>query len=427
MRHSEQRRTLVALPMAAVAIFILFVAVSAQAQTYSVLHYFTGGADGGNPVAGVTVAGPGLLYGTTSGYSTSIGNLGTVFKLNQRGSGWILDPLYVFNGPPDDAPNGDAPWSGVAVGPNGALYGTTVSGGVGNGGFGWGTVYEVQPPANACKTAICYWSETVLHAFAGGTSDGGFPEFGNVTFDPAGNMYGTGSEEGADACGVVWELSPSASGWTESILYNFTDGGDGCHPQSGVVLDPAGNLYGVTSAAGTGTGTVFQVVPYNGGWTENTVLQFSGSIGIHPYGRLFMDEHRNLYGTASDNGPHGGGTVFELSPFNGGWTFTLIYSFSTCQPEAGVTLGPDGNLYGVCRIGPGRNQHGWVFKMPTNCNQTCTPTDLHDFDFTHGADPRGTVAFDANGNLYGTTFAGGIGECTAFPDQCGVVWEITPN
>ena len=416
------RTRLIHLPLTAFALAMLcaLTVTSAQAQTYSVLHYFTGGSDGGNPVAGVTVAGPGILYGTASSVSSPSHNLGTVFKLTQRGSDWTLNPLHEFAGPPD----GDYP-AGIAIGPNGALYGTA-GGGVGNDGSGWGTVYEVQPPAAACKTAICYWNETILHAFTY-IPDGADPQSDNVVFDQAGNMYGTTIAGGASNCGVVWELSPSAGGWTYSILYNFANHGGGCAPTSGVILDPAGNLYGVTLDGGTGAGTLFQLVPYNGGWIENTVLVFSASTGDNSFGRLFMDAHRNLYGTASLDGPHNGGTVFEASPFNGGWRFTLIYSFSVCEPEAGVTLGPDGNLYGVCQLGPNSgNQHGWVFKMPTDCNQTCTPADLHDFNFTDGADPRGPVAFDANGNLYGTAFAGGIGDCTRFPDQCGVVWEITP-
>jgi uncharacterized repeat protein (TIGR03803 family) len=392
----------------------------AQAQTFSVLHYFTGGTDGGNPAAGVTIAGPGgILYGTTSAYGAP-SSLGTVFKLTQRGSDWTLDPLYEFTGPPD----GSYPYAGVVIGPNGALYGTTVDGGVGNAGFGFGTVFEVQPPATACKTAICYWNETILHAFTGYPGDGAGPEYGNVTFDQAGNMYGTASDEGASNCGVVWELAPSGGGWTESVLYNFTDGIDGCNPYSGVIFDSAGNLYGVTLEAGAGAGALFQLTLSNGSWVEHTLVEFNGTTGIHPYGTLITDESGNLYGTARDNGPHGDGTVFELSPSNGGWTFSLVYAFSSCNPIAGVTLGPDGNLYGVCRVG-GADADGWVFEMPPNCNGTCTPTDLHDFNGSDGANPFGQVVFDASGNLYGTTFEGGRGDCTGV-SGCGVVWEITP-
>ena len=428
VRHRDISRMDLCVARVALAGAMLFIlaAIPSHAQTFSVLHYFSGGSDGANPVAGVTVAGPGLLYGTTSAYGSST-NLGTVFKLTQRGSNWILDPLNVFTGFPDEAPDGSYPQAGVVIGPNGALYGTTANGGVGNGGFGWGTVFEVQPPATACKTAICYWNETILHAFAGRPSDGGFPENGNVVFDQAGNMYGTASTQGADGCGIVWELSPSGVGWTENVLYNFTDGADGCDPYSGLTFDSAGNLYGVTPQGGVGLGTLFQLTPSNGGWVEHSLLTFSGSTGIHPYGTLITDAFGDLYGTAPDNGPNGGGTVYELSPSNGGWTFSLLYGFSSasCEPMAGVTLGPDGNLYGVCRVG-GAHNNGWVYEVPPNCNQSCTPTDLHDFNFTDGNDPQGAVSFDANGNLYGTAFSGGTLNCTEFPGGCGVVWEITP-
>ena len=395
---------------------------SAQAQTFNVIHYFTGGTDGGNPTAGVTVAGPGILYGTEIGGHPDAN--GGVFKLTLRGSSWTLNPLHQFTRNPD----GSGPVAGVVFGPNGALYGTTADGGVGNAGFGQGTVFEVQPPANACKTAICYWNETVLHAFAGGTSDGAFPQYGNVVFDQAGNMYGTTSADGTLGFGNVWELTPSAGGWTETILYNFTGGADGRSPYSGVTLDAAGNLYGVTPEGGSGTGTLYQLVPSNGGWTENTLVQFNGTKGIHPYGTLIKDAIGNFYGTARDNGPNGGGTVFELSPANGGgWNFSLVYAFSSCSPQAGVTLGPDGDLYGACQLG-GTNQFGWIFRMPLTCNQSCTPNDLHDFNYTEGASPMGPVSFDASGNMYGTTIGGGLGGCMGTgPGGCGLVWEITPQ
>jgi hypothetical protein len=130
-------------------------ATPALAQTFNVLYAFNGGADGGHPFSGVTVGGPGTLYGTT--YTAGSDGWGTVFKLSQRSSGWTLNPLYEFTGESDGA----NPEAGVIVGPNGAVYGTTSAGASG------GVVFELQPPAAACKTAICYWSETVLHSFRG--------------------------------------------------------------------------------------------------------------------------------------------------------------------------------------------------------------------------------------------------------------------
>ena len=386
-----------------------------QAQTFSVLHYFTDGNDGGNSMAGVTVGGAGTLYGTTS---EARGQSGVAFKLTEKGSGWILNPLHDFTGGSD----GVSPESGLVIGPNGGLYGTTDM-----GGFGVGTIYELRPPANACKTAICYWNETILHAFTGNQSDGGFPEYGNVIFDQAGNMYGTGSAFGPADCGVVWKLVPSGGGWTESVLYFFTGGNDGCSPASGVVFDPAGNLYGTTSGGlFGGTQTIYQLAPSNGGWTENTLVALNSTTGTHSFGTLISDAAGNFYGTAFDDGPSGGGTVFELSPSNGGWRFSLVYGFSSCNPWAGVTLGPDGNLYGVCDNG-GANAEGWLFEMPRTCNQTCTPADLHDFNSSQGSHPLGPVVFDASGDLYGTTFEGGIGDCIGGMSGCGSVWELTPN
>ncbi len=401
----------------AVAVLLALATITGQtarAQTFSVLHYFSGGTDGGNPSSSLTVGGAGTLYGTAA---ESQGQFGVAFKLTERASGWTLDPLHEFTNQPDGA----YPYAGLATGPNGALYGMTYA-----GGYGVGTVYELRPPATACKTAICYWDETILHAFTGNRGDGGYPYYGNVTFDQAGNMYGTASEDGAGLCGVVWEMAV-AGGWTESVLYNFTGHEDGCSPYSGVVLDSAGNLYGTTiDLVIDAVGRIYQLVPSSGGWTENTLVVLNATTGIEPYGTLIIDDSGNLYGTAYNDGPNGGGTVFELSPSNGGWTFSLVYSFSSCNPTAGVTLGPDGDLYGVCDAG-GANGDGWVFEMPRSCNQTCTPTDLHDFDGTDGAVPEGAVAFDASGNLYGTTWVGGIGDCTiGLYHGCGTVWEITP-
>lgn len=387
-----------------------------QAQSFSVLHYFTGGDDGGNSTAGLTIGGNGTLYGTAG---EAQGQSGTAFKLTQKGSGWTLNPLHDFTGGSD----GVEPGSGLTIGPNGALYGTTVQ-----GGFGVGTIYELRPPANACKTAICYWNKTVLRAFTGNTGDGGFPGYGNVIFDQAGNMYGTASSNGTSDCGVVWRMAPSGGGWTESILYNFAGGSDGCNPESGVIFDAAGNLYGTTTCTSTcrGLGTIFQLVPSNGGWTENVLMELNATTGSHPWGTLIMDGSGNLYGTATQDGPNGGGTVFELSPSNGGWNFSLVYAFTLCNPTAGLTLGPNGNLYGACEAG-GTHAEGWIFEMPGNCNQSCTPTDLHDFSSTEGSNPLAPVSFDGSGNIYGTTFEGGSGDCIGGMSGCGSAWEITPN
>jgi uncharacterized repeat protein (TIGR03803 family) len=388
---------------------ILLCTTAAQAQTFSVLHTFTGGADGGIPYSGLTFDSTGLLYGTTSigGNMAACPNgCGVVFQLKQRNSQWTLTPLYQFSNV-----DGATPLAGVADA-NGVLYGTTFKG----GSAGDGTVYELRPQPTVCKTILCYWNETVLHSFTG-RPDGANPVYGNVILDHAGNIYGTTSIGGPIGCGTVWKLAPAGGGWTESILYGFNGGvNDGCDPQSGVIFDTAGNLYGNTWSGGgpLGIGTVYQLVPQSGSWLENILISFQAGGPGRPQGTLTMDSFGNLYGTSLN-------VVYELSPVNGGWTFSEIYDFS-CEIETGVTLGPDGNLYGACMRGPGNG--GSIFKLPPSCNGTCTPVDLHDFSFTDGSGPLGPVVFDASGNLYGTTYNGGYTGSPCGTTGCGVIWEI---
>src|SRR5271157_4784768 len=178
-------------PTAGLVLAIVFVLAavatqSAQAQTYTVIHNFTGGADGAYPVAGLTMDRAGNLYGTTSGGGAS-GN-GTVFRLSYKGSGWVLNPLYRFAAGND----GLDPRTRVVIGPDGSLYGTTSAGGGTACNFGYGlgcgTVFNLKPSAKACTSALCSWTEIVLYRFSG--TDGALP-LGDVVFDQAGNLYGT--------------------------------------------------------------------------------------------------------------------------------------------------------------------------------------------------------------------------------------------
>lgn len=407
---------------ASVAVFALALLSTQPVQAqFRVLHSFTGGSDGGNPNAGVTVGGTGILYGTTSGGGTGgTGNHGVVFKLAQKGSGWTLAPLYEFTGGVD----GDAPYAGVVIGPNGGLYGTTFYG----GSYDAGTLFELRPTATVCRTATCYWNETTLWSFGSG-HDAAYPPNGNLTFDQAGNVYGTTYQGGADGYGAVFELSPQAGGnWIESILYNFSGGSDGGNPLAGVIFDSAGNLYGNNSVGGTESGVIYKLTPAGPPWTEHTLADFAPGTGTSPSGQLIMDQSGNLYGAGEANGQSGSGTVYELSPTAGGWTLSVVYAFgyypqTLCAPFGGVTLGPNGNLFGACQIG-GANGVGWVFEMPTNCNDTCTPTDLYDFTGAAACYSHGPVTFDAGGNLYGTCYGGGNSGTGCNADGCGTVWEI---
>src|SRR5579871_5094013 len=191
--HEQHRSRLNSTLTLLIAVGLSAAAVTAQAQTYTVIHNFTGGADGAYPYAGLTIDAHGNFYGTANqGGHPGIcppQNLGcgTVYKLARAGSGWVFTPLYKFTGEPD----GGGPYGRVSFGPDGALYGSTVGGGLDNCviGFGCGTVYRLRPSPTACQTALCPWNESVIYRFMGGTD--AYSPTGDVAFDSAGAMYGT--------------------------------------------------------------------------------------------------------------------------------------------------------------------------------------------------------------------------------------------
>jgi uncharacterized repeat protein (TIGR03803 family) len=251
----------------------------------------------------------------------------------------------------------------------------------------------------------------------------------SLIFDPAGNIYGTTTNGGTYDNGTTFELTPSSGGYAESILHSFGHDHDGAYPEAGVILDAAGNVYGTTGAGGTGRGcdygcgTAYQLVPSGGSWLENILVSFDlGSAGLagayYPYSPLVMDGSGNLYGTTIYSTSNDlDGIVYKLAPSGGGFVPSVFYPFlSSCQPYGGVTMDSAGNFFGVCTVGsPG------VFEL-TNCSETCTLVDLHDFDYEDGDSPYGAPVLDADGNLYGTTTYGGVeGNCNL---GCGVVWEI---
>lgn len=225
--------------------------------------------------------------------------------------------------------------------------------------------------------------------------------------------------------GTVFELTPSGGGYRESIIHSFGSGTDGESPQSGVVLDTAGNVYGTTDGGGTGAvGTVYQLVPSHGGWVENVLVNFDVTNGDGPYGNLIIDASGNLYGVTEGGGQSGYGVVYQLTPSGGGFTYSVLYSFSSlCQSDGGLAMDTAGDFFGVCYGGGGASQDGWIFEL-TNCSQGCSVVDLHDFSGSDGTQPFGSPVLDAHGNLYGTTYTGGTGGSGCYFIGCGVVWEI---
>ncbi len=389
----------------------------AQAQTYQVIYDFTGGRGGEGPEAGVTMDRAGNLYGTTGGGGI---NGGVVYELSHRGSSWVLTPLYAFSGENDGA----GPAARVVFGPDGVLYGTTYGGGLRgcNTGGGCGIVFSLRPPTTFCRTVLCPWSETVLYRFTGGV-DGGNPGYGDLVFDQAGNIYGTTEWGGSANRGVVYKLSLSGGGWTETVLHSFGGGSDGQGPLGGVIFDTLGNLYGTTFSGGTiGGGTVYELISSGSSWIEN-ILDNLGTYGHGSVGSLLFDASGDLYGTTIYTGNGSGGTAFQLTPSAGGWTENLLYSFSAGNgggPYCPLTMDAAGDLYGTT-ITDGADDLGTVFKL-THSGSNWIETDLHDFTGFRGGDgqyPYSNVIFDAHGNLYGTASSGGS-------QDGGVVWEITP-
>lgn len=429
---------------AAVLIYALamIAGVTAQAQTFQVLHSFTtGGAGGTNLIAALTLDSAGNLYGTTPVGGS--GGSGTVFRLSPEGSDWVLNVLYSFTGGSD----GGEPEAGLMFDRAGNLYGTTTQGGELNcGGIypnGCGTVFELQPPQTRCTAEPCPWRETVLHTFIGGT-DGAFPVNGDLVFDQAGNLYGTTAgggppSNGSFGYGTVFKLSPSGSGWNESVLYKFTGASDGGTPEARVIFDPAGNLYGTTTQGGApdcapipGCGTVFELSPSGSGWTESVLYSLTGGTdGWYPIAGLVFDQSGRLYGAAALGGESDGGTVFQLTPSNGSWMLDTIHSFTgEFGPYDSLIIDGVGNLYGAAPSDNHEHDAGSVFQLMPNGNGGWNYSLLHEFASCFrfcpdGATPYGRPVFDTNGNLYGTTeYGGAIGPTNAIAN--GTVWKITP-
>jgi len=254
----------------------------------TVLHTFTGGADGGYPYAGLIRDSAGNLYGTTSGGGTA--GSGVVFKLDPEGQETVL---YSFTGGTD----GGDPVVGVTRDPAGNLYGTTRLGGA----SGWGVVFEVNTAGQ----------EMVLYSFTGG-ADGGRPWAVPVR-DSAGNLYGTTLHGGASGAGVVFKVDTAGQ---ETVLYNFcslANCADGLGPSAAVIRDPAGNLYGTTEIGGaSGAGVVFQL---NTAGQETVLYSFTGGAdGGQPFAGVVRDAAGNLYGTTYGGGEENSGVVFKIKP-----------------------------------------------------------------------------------------------------------------
>lgn len=312
-----------------------------------------------------------------------------------------------------DVPYGDPNDAPDGIDPTGTLTfdaaGNLYGTTSGGGAFGYGTVFELSPKAGGG------WRERVLYSFRGYPQDGAYPETG-VILDASGNIYGVtpssprpGTPYGV---GVVFELLNNGS-WHENVLYEFDD--DEAHlSPGGLIFGPSGYLYGTTTStnADHNCGTVFELGRKpGGGWDEKTLFVFDCTDGIAPYGDLIFDASGNVDGITQAGGPDSWGVAFQLTPptAGGDWTEKALYNFSsqTGPPTGGLVLDAVGNLYGVATE---------AFELVTGTDGSWTYNPLCP---VQGIAPVGSLIFDASGNLYGATFGAG------YPPN-GTVYEITP-
>jgi uncharacterized repeat protein (TIGR03803 family) len=307
----------------------------------------------------------------------------------------------------------------LTFGIDGHIYGVTYEGGSGTGcgTYGCGTVFELSPSSSGG------WEGQVIYSFPG--TDGIYPS-GGVVFDAAGNLYGvTSGTDNSGGCGTVYELSPTASGWAETTLYEFgRNPHDACGPTWGVTIDKSGRLYGAAGGGAESEGAVFQLArTQDGTWIENVIHSFSGIDGYIPSSGLIVDSSGNLYGTTSSGGDYSQGNVFKLSRSGSEWVLTTLFYFPGSEegsyPVGAITFDTAGNLYGTTLYG-GVDNVGIAYEL--------APADglwqfsiLHSFTGVYdGGYPDAGMVFDNSGNLYGTTSRGGSLEY-------GTIFELSPS
>jgi uncharacterized repeat protein (TIGR03803 family) len=354
---------------------------------------------------------------------------------------------FIFND--GYSPTGAQPITGLIADAAGNLYGATWAPAV---------VYEMTPNGDGS------WTQAILHTFTG-TPDGEGPI--SLIFDGQGNLYGATSYGGANGKGTLFKLTPTQSGWTETIVFNFPGGKNGHFPTGPMILDKAGNFFVGTlwnivevSPSGSGytsrkiygghegypvtgltidasgnifcnsAGMVFELTPNNKGrFTAHVLHKFVGgqNDGVFGSGNLVFDKDVNLYGTTQGGGISGNGTVFEMSPGrHGKWSEKIVYSFpSAANPSSGIVFDAAGNAYGNTSEG-GEYSDGTIFQLAAPI-QNGNYNLIWSFNGSDGAVPIGRLLLDSTGNIYGATYRGGTqdGDCGATAG-CGVVYQIVP-
>ena len=338
-------------------------ATAAGAWTRKLLHTFTGGTDGDNPLAPPVRAPSGMLYGTAN-EGGSTGTYGVIYQVDPKVGPSSYRVIWNFQNGQD----GGFPWAPLIVAPGGVLYGTTTTAYATSG-----TVFALLPPAAGRPGS----KMTILHGFTGKDGDmgaSGAPLYRNPK---TGALFGVTNRGGLNDNGVVFELVPPAGAgkpWTYHLLHAFTGKGDGANPVGGLSADAKGYIYGTTSYAGAGhDGTVFRLVGSDKKWTFQTLFAFGALTspkGTTPYCNLLIDTAGRIYGATLEGGKNDHGVIFKLTP-------------------------------------------------PTTAVPRWTETVLHTFAFADGVTPRGQIVWGSDHAIYGTTFSAG-------PKLGGTVYRLVP-
>jgi hypothetical protein len=390
------------------AILVIAVLAGTQAFAQQETILYNANSTTWEPNSSLIFDSAGNLYGTSA--------QGAVWQLLPQTDGtWIEQTLYSFGLDlllhlPEN------PGGPLLLDSSGNLYGTTAYGGL----LSEGVVYELVPDATG------EWALKSLHTF-GQHLDGAAPN-GGLIFDAAGSIYGTTSVGGTYSTGTVFQLIPQSNGhWTEKLLHQFGNATDGQYPSGGVIFGTDGNLYGTTSyggfyaSNGSHGGTVFELIPQsNGTWKEKILHNFGNSTdGNQPANLISFDGSGNLYGITQTGGAYNLGTAYQLVPQpDGSWKENILHNFGNGTDgyyPNGVTLDSAGNLYGTTESGGiyaetcAYNKGGTLFELLPSSSGAWTEQSLHSFcQGTDGAQPFAGVTLDSAGNLYGTTYNGGL-------------------
>jgi len=389
----------------------LFLALNAQADDKEkIIYNFQRASGGSGPAMGVYLDEAGNLFG--------LGNSGVFFELSPNGSGgWNYSELSTSN-------------CGY---PTGRLV-RDHSGNFFAGDF-FGDVCEFSPDGSGG------WVASIISTI--NTVSGNGPS--SLLVDAAGNLYGVSGANGANGFGYVFELSPTSGGWSLTHLHDF-NGTDGNASNSGnsaagvlggLTMDGSGNLYGVTfsggssPACGSGCGVVFKLTNHSGVWTESVLHHFNGTDGAQPAAALTMDAAGNLYGTTTAGGSGGFGAVFKISFVSGKPVARVVHSFTNAggdgaYPQSPLVIDAANNIYGTTMAGGGAascqveldSGCGMAFKLSPVGNQW-KESLLHAFKGRGDGAFPGALVMDGKGNLYDDAFVGGR-------YIQGLVFEIVP-